>query len=185
MHAVGPRKLQQLRGRDEETLVVESALVDVPTVVGCLRPVILLPVAALANLQPSHIEAILAHELAHIRRHDYIVNLLQTVAETVLFYHPGVWWLSARIREERELCRSRERLGLLDLLDRLGLGHATETPSPAIASPIFHAVTPRAARAFSHAAACAAGTPTSSPPDVWGSSMSRCVASSTDFANRT
>jgi len=98
------RRLASRMGLDAAAHVVESALVDVPTVVGCLRPVILLPVAALANLQPSHIEAILAHELAHIRRHDYIVNLLQTVAETLLFYHPGVWWLSARIREEREHC---------------------------------------------------------------------------------
>src|SRR5207247_762569 len=84
--------------------VVESALVDVPTVVGCMRPVILLPIAAISNLTPSQIEAILAHELAHIRRHDYLVNLLQTLAETLLFYHPGVWWVSARIREEREHC---------------------------------------------------------------------------------
>ena len=65
---------------------------------------ILLPVAAFAGLSPSQVEAILAHELAHIRRHDFLVNLLQTFAETVLFYHPAVWWLSARIRTEREHC---------------------------------------------------------------------------------
>ena len=58
--------------------VVESALVDTPTAVGWLRPVILLPIAALANLTPSQVEAILAHELIHIRRHDYLVNLAQT-----------------------------------------------------------------------------------------------------------
>ena len=69
-----------------------------------MRPVILLPVAVLTNLTPIQIEAILAHELAHIRRRDYAVNLLQTVAETLLFYHPGVWWVSARVREEREHC---------------------------------------------------------------------------------
>jgi TonB family protein len=84
--------------------VVESMLVDAPTVIGWLRPIILLPVAALTNLAPGQIEAILAHELAHIRRRDYAVNLLQTVAETLLFYHPGVWWVSARVREEREYC---------------------------------------------------------------------------------
>ena len=84
--------------------VVESALVDVPTVVGWLRPAILLPVAAIATLTPAQVEAILAHELAHIRRHDYAVNLLQTIAETLLFYHPAVWWLSKRIRAEREHC---------------------------------------------------------------------------------
>jgi TonB family protein len=66
--------------------------------------VILLPLSALAGLTPEQLEAVLAHELAHIRRHDYLVNLLQMAAETVLFYHPAVWWISARIRHERELC---------------------------------------------------------------------------------
>jgi uncharacterized protein (TIGR03435 family) len=84
--------------------IVDSHLVDTPTVIGWLRPVILLPVAALANLTPAQVEAILAHEIAHVRRHDFIVNALQTMAETLLFYHPAVWWLSARIRAEREHC---------------------------------------------------------------------------------
>ena len=69
---------------------------------GCGRR--LLPVSALAALSPRQVEAILAHELAHIRRHDYLVNLLQTLVETLLFYHPAVWWLSRRIRAERENC---------------------------------------------------------------------------------
>ena len=60
--------------------------------------------SALAGLPPHQLEAILAHELAHIRRHDYLVNLLQTLVETLLFYHPAVWWLSRRIRAERENC---------------------------------------------------------------------------------
>jgi uncharacterized protein (TIGR03435 family) len=84
--------------------VVDSPLVDTPTVIGWVKPVILLPVAAVAGLSPSQVEAILAHELAHIRRHDFLVNLLQTFAETILFYHPAVWWLSSRIRTEREHC---------------------------------------------------------------------------------
>src|SRR4030095_13888079 len=84
--------------------VVESIAVEVPTVIGWMRPVILLPVAAVAALTPAQVEAILAHELAHIRRHDYAVNLLQTTAETLLFYHPAVWWISKRIRAEREHC---------------------------------------------------------------------------------
>ena len=58
----------------------------------------------MASLTPSQVEAILAHELAHIRRHDYAVNVLQTIAETLLFYHPAVWWVSNRIRAEREHC---------------------------------------------------------------------------------
>jgi uncharacterized protein (TIGR03435 family) len=84
--------------------VVDSPLVDTPTVIGWVKPMILLPVAAFAGLSPSQAEAILAHELAHIRRHDFLVNLLQTFAETILFYHPAVWWLSSRIRTEREHC---------------------------------------------------------------------------------
>lgn len=82
----------------------ESTLVDVPTVVGWLKPVVLMPVSAIGGLAPQQLEAILAHELAHIRRHDYAVNLLQTLVETLLFYHPAVWWVSRRIRAERENC---------------------------------------------------------------------------------
>jgi Zn-dependent protease with chaperone function len=81
-----------------------SPLVEVPTVVGWLKPVILAPVGALTGLPPDHVEALLAHELAHIRRYDYLVNMLQSVAEAVLFYHPAVWWISGQIRAERELC---------------------------------------------------------------------------------
>ena len=84
--------------------LLESAIVDVPTVVGWLKPVILIPTSALAGLTPTQLEAILAHELAHIRRHDYVVNLLQTLVETLLFYHPAVWWVSKQIRIERENC---------------------------------------------------------------------------------
>jgi beta-lactamase regulating signal transducer with metallopeptidase domain len=82
----------------------ESTGVDVPTVIGWLKPVVLLPASALSALSPAQLEAILAHELAHIRRHDYLVNLLQTLVETLLFYHPAVWWVSRRIRIERENC---------------------------------------------------------------------------------
>jgi hypothetical protein len=66
--------------------------------------VVLLPAAALAGLSPRQIEALLAHELAHVRRHDYLVNLLQSAAETLLFYHPAVWWVSRQVRKEREDC---------------------------------------------------------------------------------
>jgi uncharacterized protein (TIGR03435 family) len=81
-----------------------SGLVQVPTVVGWLRPVVLVPAGALSGLPAEHLEAVLAHELAHIRRHDYLVNLLQGVAEALLFYHPAVWWVSGQIRAEREQC---------------------------------------------------------------------------------
>lgn len=75
--------------------------VDVPALVGWRWPVVLVPSSA-ADLPGSEAEAILAHELAHVRRHDYLVNVVQTVAEALLFYSPAAWWISARIREERE-----------------------------------------------------------------------------------
>jgi TonB family protein len=81
-----------------------TSLAEGPSVVGWIRPVILLPAATLIGLSPEQLEAVLAHEFAHIRRYDYLVNVLQMVVETLLFYHPAVWWTSARIRHERELC---------------------------------------------------------------------------------
>ncbi|MHC4726771.1 MAG: M56 family metallopeptidase, partial [Planctomycetota bacterium] len=84
--------------------LMKSALVQIPTVVGCLRPVILLPASALTGLTSQQLEAVLAHELAHIRRYDYLVNMLQTVVEIVGFYHPAVWWISHKMRIERENC---------------------------------------------------------------------------------
>ncbi len=75
-----------------------------PVVFGWLRPVVLLPVSALTGLNEDQLLAVLAHELAHVRRHDFLVNALQRAVESVLFYHPAVWWLSGRIRVERELC---------------------------------------------------------------------------------
>ena len=84
--------------------ILESALVQVPTVIGWLRPVVLIPASALTGLTPRQLEAIIAHELAHIRRYDYLVNLLQTAVEILLFYHPAVWWVSRQVRSEREHC---------------------------------------------------------------------------------
>jgi beta-lactamase regulating signal transducer with metallopeptidase domain len=84
--------------------IFESGAVSAPTLVGWVKPVVLLPAAALAGLTPEQLQAILAHELAHVRRHDYLINLLQSVVETLLFYHPATWWVSAQVREEREHC---------------------------------------------------------------------------------
>ena len=84
--------------------LLHSAAQQTPLVMGWLRPVILLPATAMTGLTPAQWEAVLAHELAHLRRHDYLVNLAQTVVEILLFYHPAVWWLSNRIRLEREHC---------------------------------------------------------------------------------
>jgi beta-lactamase regulating signal transducer with metallopeptidase domain len=96
--------LAQRLGVSRPVRFLESLLVEVPTVVGWLRPVVLLPARALTGLTPVQLESLLAHELAHIRRDDYLVNLLQTLIETLLFYHPGVWWVSGRVRQEREHC---------------------------------------------------------------------------------
>jgi GWxTD domain-containing protein len=84
--------------------LLESCLADVPVVIGYVRPVILMPVGLLAGLPVAQVEAILIHELAHIRRRDYLVNLMQTFVEGLLFYHPAVWWISGVIRAERENC---------------------------------------------------------------------------------
>ena len=75
-----------------------------PLTAGVLRPWILLPITALTSLSPEQLEAVLAHELAHIRRADYLWNLLQTLVETLFFFHPAVWYISRRVREEREFC---------------------------------------------------------------------------------
>ncbi|MHC4185016.1 MAG: M56 family metallopeptidase [Planctomycetota bacterium] len=98
------KKLAELLGIRRAVQLVESGLVSVPTVVGWVKPVILLPASALTGLSPEQMEAILAHELAHIKRLDYLVNMLQTVVEILGFYHPAVWWVSHKIRVERENC---------------------------------------------------------------------------------
>ena len=84
--------------------VYASARLHVPLTIGAIRPVIVFPASALTGLSPEQLQAVLAHELAHIARHDFFVNCLQTVIEALLYYHPAVWWLSSRIRHERELC---------------------------------------------------------------------------------
>ena len=92
---LGIRQAVQLRRTDD---------VDTPAVVGWMRPVILLPASAVTGLAPDQMYAVLAHELAHIRRHDYLINLFQSVFEILLFYHPIVWWMSSEVRKERENC---------------------------------------------------------------------------------
>ena len=96
--------LAERSGIRRKIRVLMSSLAEVPSVVGWLRPIVLLPAALVTGLSPLQLEALIAHELAHIRRHDYFVNILQMVVETLLFYHPVVWWVSSRIRYERELC---------------------------------------------------------------------------------
>lgn len=118
--------------------LLESTLVEVPMVIGWLRPVVLVPVTAMTGLTPVQLETILAHELAHIRRHDYLINVLQSVVEILFFYHPAVWWLSNRIRVERENCCDDVAVSvcgnpLLYARALAGLEELRSTGSPALA----------------------------------------------------
>ena len=84
--------------------VLRTTAVDTPAVFGLLKPTLLLPLSVLSGLTLVQLELVIAHELAHVKRRDYLVNLLQTLVETLMFYHPAVWWASRVIRQEREHC---------------------------------------------------------------------------------
>jgi D-alanyl-D-alanine endopeptidase (penicillin-binding protein 7) len=89
-------------GLDRDVCLVLTKRLATPVTAGCWKPVVLLPASLVSGMPADLLEALIAHELAHVRRHDYLVNLLQTTAETLLFYHPAVWWISRVIRIERE-----------------------------------------------------------------------------------
>lgn len=116
-----------------------SRSLDSPATYGWWRPVVLVPAGLLAGFPPELLEALLAHELAHVARNDYLVNLLQSIAETLLFFHPVVWWLSRRIRDEREqVCDSRAALALGDpvrLAQALNALDDVQTLQPSLALP--------------------------------------------------
>jgi bla regulator protein BlaR1 len=100
-------KLRQLSRKiniRSEVLLLESEMVSVPAVIGFFKPVILVPIGFLTSLPYGQVEAILLHELAHIRRQDFLVNLFQSFAESIYFFNPAVIWVSRLIREEREHC---------------------------------------------------------------------------------
>ena len=104
--------LQRKMGLDRVIRYCQCHRLDAPAVLGWFRPVVLLPVRALTGLNEEQIEAVIAHELAHIRRFDCFVNLFQIATETLLFYHPAVWWVSQRIRAEREHCCDDEAIAI-------------------------------------------------------------------------
>lgn len=95
---------RQRLGIKREVRAAQSALIDVPVVVGWLKPVLLLPAEGIRVLKLNQLEPLIVHELAHVFRNDYVVNLFQSLLETLLFFHPGVWWVSSRVRLERECC---------------------------------------------------------------------------------
>ncbi len=132
-------RLKERMGIRRIVILLESSHVEVPMIVGCIRPAVLVPVAVLSGLTAPELETILAHELAHIRRHDYFVNVLQCVVEILVFYHPATWWIARVIRHERELCcddiavaACRDRMTYVRALAAMeGLRVPAFSPSPA------------------------------------------------------
>jgi beta-lactamase regulating signal transducer with metallopeptidase domain len=96
--------LQRKLGLERTIRYCECKRLHAPAVIGWFRPIVLLPVTALTGLSEEQLRSVIAHELAHIRRYDAFVNVFQIGVETLLFYHPAVWWLNKRIRTEREHC---------------------------------------------------------------------------------
>ncbi len=96
--------LQRQLGLGRAIRTLECNWLETPAVIGWIRPIILLPVSALSGLSEAQLRAVIAHELAHVRRLDAFVNLFQIFVETLLFYHPAMWWLNRRIRAMRETC---------------------------------------------------------------------------------
>jgi beta-lactamase regulating signal transducer with metallopeptidase domain len=102
--------LQRRMGLQRHIRYGQSSGLDSPVVIGWFRPIVLVTTQAITGLSPQQLQAIIAHELAHIRRYDAFVNLFQVATEMFLFYHPAVWWVSRRIRIEREVCCDHEAL---------------------------------------------------------------------------
>jgi beta-lactamase regulating signal transducer with metallopeptidase domain len=98
------RRISSALGLRRPVLLRVSSAIAGPVTVGALRELVLLPLSAATSLSPDQLEVVLAHELAHVRRADFFWNLVQTLVETLFFFHPAVWWLGSRIRHERELC---------------------------------------------------------------------------------
>jgi beta-lactamase regulating signal transducer with metallopeptidase domain len=98
------RALQRRLGISRAVRYCECRLVNVPSVIGFFKPVVLLPMRALTGLSPEQLEAVIAHELGHVKRFDVMVNFFQVITETLFFFHPAVWWLNKRIRADREDC---------------------------------------------------------------------------------
>ena len=96
--------LAERLGLKKHVRLFESARTRSPLAIGWIKPMVLFPIGLVNRLSPAEVEAVLAHELAHIARRDWIFNLLQSFVEALFYYHPAVWWVSAVIRSERENC---------------------------------------------------------------------------------
>lgn len=164
--------LQDRLGVSGAVEFLESGLVRVPMVLGWVRPVILVPVGFCAGLPAAQVEAILAHELAHLVRRDYLVNLVQRAIETLLFYHPAVWWVSDRIRIEREFC--------CDDLAAQAIGDRTELAGALVALAERQAGVPELALAadggsLTERVRRLLGMPGGGVPGVWGGRLRTAV----------
>ncbi len=129
------RELQARLGINRIIRFCECRWLDAPAVIGWFRPVVLLPIRALTGLSEDQIEAVIAHELAHIRRLDAFVNLFQVVVESLLFFHPAVWWLNKRVRAERENCC--DDIAVAACGNHLGYARALTTMEEWRATPTF------------------------------------------------
>jgi beta-lactamase regulating signal transducer with metallopeptidase domain len=89
---------------DKAISIAESSKIDVPLVLGHFKPLILFPIGMINMLSTAEVEAIITHELAHVKRYDYLTNILLTVVEILFYFHPAVWWISANVKAERENC---------------------------------------------------------------------------------
>ena len=115
-------RLLQRVNISQKVSIYESVKIFTPMVMGFLKPIILLPVGLASGLSTKQLEAILAHELAHIKRYDYVINIFQSIVEALYFFHPALLWLSSRIRIERENCC--DDMAILICEDKLALAQA-------------------------------------------------------------
>jgi|GEM_PF-6369601 len=127
-------------GVKKQVQILESVFAKGPMVIGHLKPVILLPAGLLFSMPIDQIEAIFAHELAHIRRKDYLINTLKAILEVIFFYHPAMWWISSIFDEEREHCC--DDISLSVSIDPMALSKAL------VSAEEFRMRAPRLAAAF-------------------------------------
>jgi bla regulator protein BlaR1 len=116
------RQLSKKLSIQRSIQILQSAIIKVPVVVGYFKPVIILPLGVISGFSHEQVEAILAHELAHIRRNDYLINIFQSIIEVLFFYHPAIYWISKNIRNERE--NACDDLAILANIDRKALATA-------------------------------------------------------------
>src|SRR5450631_826722 len=127
--------LQDQLGLDRAIAYCECKWLQAPAVIGWFRPVVFLPVTALTGLSEEQLQVVIAHELAHIQRFDPFVNVFQVCVETLLFYHPAVWWLNKRIRAEREHCCDEVAVALCG--DRVEYARALTLMEEWRSAPVF------------------------------------------------